>query len=184
MNSGSWGVSMVMAMVESTENRHDAARARASIVASSGSFEDVYAAQFVPMVRLATLLCGRVEIARDVVQDAFVSLHVKWSGVSHPVAYLRQSVVNGCRTQARWERRRRGRPTQEEPTVDAEVAELNDVLGRLPHRQRAAVVLRYYEGRTEAEIAAILRCRPGSVGPLISRGLKAMRRELDTEGVQ
>ena len=155
-----------------------------SVVSAAGSFEDVYSSHFVPMVRLATLLCGRVEVARDIVQDAFVALHVKWAGVDHPVAYLRRSVVNGCRTQARWERRRRGRPTTEEPTVEADVAELHDVLGRLPHRQRAAVVLRYYEGRTEAEIAAILRCRPGSVGPLISRGLKAMRQELDEEGAR
>jgi RNA polymerase sigma factor (sigma-70 family) len=146
------------------------------------SFEDLYAAQFVPMVRLATLMCGRVEVARDVVQDAFVALHLKWSGVSHPLAYLRRSVVNGCRTHARWEHRRRGRPTDTEASADAEVSEMFDVLTRLPYRQRAAVVLRFYEGRTESEIASILRCRPGTVGPLISRGLAAMRRELTSGG--
>ena len=189
MKSAHSGVSMVMTMVGSTDGECNATDARVTdllpdAAASSWSFEDLYAAQFLPMVRLATLMCGRVEVARDIVQDAFVAVHVKWSSVGQPVAYLRQSVINGCRTRARWEGRRRGRPSEVEPSVEAEVAELNDVLGRLPHRQRAAVVLRYYEGRTEAEIAAILRCRPGSVGPLISRGLQAMRRELSgTEGL-
>ena len=142
------------------------------------SFEDLYATQFVPMVRLATLLCGRVEVARDIVQDAFVALHVKWSGVEQPMAYLRQSVVNGCRSRARWDKLRRGQASTVEPWVEPEAAELNDVLARLPNRQRAAIVLRYYEGRTENEIADLLRCRPGSVGPLISRGLQSMRTEL------
>jgi len=183
MNSDRSGVFMVMVMTGSTDRNWGTMDARASL-STAGSFEDLYAAQFVPMVRLATLMCGRVEVARDIVQDAFVALHVKWSGISQPMAYLRQSVVNGCRTRARWEKRRRGRVSTVEPSVEPEAAELNDVLARLPHRQRAAVVLRYYEGRTEAEIAAILRCRPGSVGPLISRGLQAMRSELSTpEGV-
>ena len=184
------GVSMVMTMTESAEGEPGTTPVRGLVSqpasspdAATSSFEDLYAAQFLPMVRMATLMCGRVEVARDIVQDAFVALHVKWSGVSQPMAYLRQSVTNGCRTRARWDQRRRGRVTNAEPMVDAEVSELHDVLARLPHRQRAAVVLRYYEGRTEAEIAGILRCRPGSVGPLISRGLQAMRNELSgTEG--
>ncbi len=66
---------------------------------------------------------------------------------------------------------------------DAEIAEggfdeMFDVLTVLSVRQRAAVVLRYYERRTEQEIANMLDCRPGSVGPLISRALKRLRVEL------
>lgn len=145
------------------------------------TFEDVYAAQFTPMVRLATLLCGQVEPARDIVQDCFVELHVRWRTVDRPTAYLRRSVVNGCRSRARWERLRRGRRSDIEPAEEQPVDELADVLARLPQRQRAAVVLKYYERRTEAEIAEILGCRPGSVGPLVTRALRSMRSELTNE---
>lgn len=144
------------------------------------SFETLYAEQFLPMVRLATLMCGRVEVARDIVQDAFVKLHVKWAGVEHPSAYLRRSVVNGCRSRARWERLRRGRASADVPTTHQQPEELNDVLARLTPRQRAAIVLRFYEQRNEAEIAELLGCRPGTVGSLISRGLATMKQHLAT----
>ncbi len=145
---------------------------------ASVSFEELYADQFLPMVRFATLMTGNADVARDIVQDAFVKLHVKWVGVDHPKAYLRTSVVNGCRSRARWERRRRGRSSAAEPVTEQAPEELNDVLARLNTRQRAAIVLRFYEQRSEAEIAEILRCRPGTVGSLISRGLAVMRNEL------
>lgn len=146
------------------------------------SFDDLYSEQFLPMVRLATLMCGRSELARDIVQDSFVRLHLKWAGVQHPQAYLRRSVVNGCRSRARWERRRRGRSTAPEASTEQAPDELFDVLASLPHRQRAAIVLKYYEQRTEAEIAEILGCRQGTVGPLVSRGLTSLRAALTPEG--
>lgn len=138
-------------------------------------FSALYEREFLAMVRLATLLTGRPETARDVVQDAFVKLHVAWPRVREPGAYLRRSVVNGCRSVGRWESRRRGRTLRDEPAVADEVRELDDALLSLPHRQRAALVLRFYEGRTEHEIADLLGCRPGSVGPLIHRGLARLR---------
>ena len=147
------------------------------------SFEQVYSDQFLPMVRLATLMCGRPDIARDIVQDCFVKLYVKWVGVESPVAYLRTSVVNGCRSRSRWERRRRGRARSSEESTEQRPDELFDVLGTLPGRQRAAIVLKYYEQRTEAEIAAVLGCRPGTVGSLVARGLRSMRAALTDGGV-
>jgi RNA polymerase sigma factor (sigma-70 family) len=53
-----------------------------------------------------------------------------------------------------------------------------DALGSLPHRQRAAIVLRYYEDLSEARIAELLQCRPGTVKSLLSRGLGTMRTEI------
>lgn len=147
------------------------------------SFEQVYSAQFLPMVRLATLMCGRQDTARDIVQDCFVKLYVKWGGVEHPVAYLRASVVNGCRSRARWERRRRGRARSSEESTEQAPDELFDALGALPGRQRAAIVLKYYEQRTEVEIAEALGCRPGTVGSLVSRGLRSLRTVLTDGGV-
>ena len=113
------------------------------------TFTELYSREFQPLVRLATLMTGRVEIARDIVQDAFVKLHVKWPGVRDPAAYVRRSVVNGCRSHHRWERRRRGRSTADEPSVDLAVDHTLAALERLPHKQRAALVMKFYEGRTE-----------------------------------
>ena len=56
---------------------------------------------------------------------------------------------------------------------------LQDALAKLPHKQRAALVLRYYDDRSEAEIAEVLRVRPGTVKSLISRGLDDLRREVE-----
>jgi DNA-directed RNA polymerase specialized sigma24 family protein len=69
--------------------------------ASPVSFADLYTAEFARLVRLATLLTGRPDAARDVVQDAFVKLHLKWAGVRDPAAYVRRSVVNGSRSHHR-----------------------------------------------------------------------------------
>jgi RNA polymerase sigma factor (sigma-70 family) len=142
---------------------------------SPATFTELYVREFQPLVRLATLMTGRVEVARDIVQDAFVKLHVKWPGVRDPAAYVRRSVVNGCRSHHRWERRRRGRPTAAEPSVDLAVDHTLAALERLPHKQRAALVMKFYEGRTEREIADALGCRPGSVGPMVQRALERMR---------
>lgn len=147
-------------------------------VAVSPTFSEFYAEQFLPMVKFATLLHGNVEVARDIVQDAFVKLHVRWAGVEHPKAYVRTTVINGVRSRQRWEGRRRGRPVTAEPSIEQEAEELNDVLATLSVRQRAAIVLRFYEQRSEAEIADVLHCRPGTVGSLISRALGAMKHEL------
>ncbi|MEM9515779.1 MAG: sigma-70 family RNA polymerase sigma factor [Actinomycetota bacterium] len=144
-------------------------------------FEALYRDAFVPMVRLATLLCGNQQVATDVVQDAFVKVHVRWSRIRTPEAYLRRSVVNGCRSHARREYRRRNRVVPSEDTQELGGFELLDVLATLPPRQRAAIVLRFYEQRSEAEIASFLGCRPGSVGPMLTRSLRRLRHLLDPE---
>lgn len=139
------------------------------------TFSVLYEAEFLPLVRLATLLTGRVEVARDIVQDAFVRLHVKWATVRNPPAYVRRSVVNGCRSFHRREGRRRGRAVAGEPAVGLDVDHTFSTLAALSPKQRAMVVLKYYEGRSEREIAEIVRCRPGSVGPTLQRALATLR---------
>jgi RNA polymerase sigma factor (sigma-70 family) len=142
------------------------------------TFTELYTSQFQPLVRTATLLTGRVDTARDVVQDAFVRLHVKWPTVRDPLAYVRRSVVNGCRSHHRWERRRRGPRSTEEPSVELDVDHTVAALAGLSHVQRAVIVLKFYEGRTEQEIAEVLGCRPGSVGPTVQRALAKLREAL------
>ena len=144
-------------------------------------FADLYRDQHASQVRRASLILGSTESGEDVVHDAFVRLHARWAEVDEPGPYLSRMVLNGCRDQLRRQRRLQDRipllgSRLRSPAPEQEV--LWDVLQRLPFNQRTAVVLRFYEGRTEQEIAEILECKVGSVGPWIKRGLSAMRKEL------
>ena len=139
------------------------------------TFSELYSLEFVPLVRLATLMTGNAEAARDIVQDAFVKLHVKWSAVHHPPAYVRRSVVNGCKSYHRRAGRRRRDDSLAEQAANLEIDHTLATLDTLNHRQRAIVILKYYEGRSEAEIADIVGCRPGSVGPTLQRALTKLR---------
>jgi RNA polymerase sigma-70 factor (sigma-E family) len=141
------------------------------------SFEDLYQSHYPRMVALARLMTDVLVVAEEVVQDAFVQLYRNWSAVEHPVAYLRIAVINGCRSQGR--RRaveRRHRPSVHEPVVvDTNAIAVRDALGVLTPRQRAAVVLRYFEDLPERDIAEMLGCRPGTVKSLLSRSLTKLK---------
>jgi RNA polymerase sigma-70 factor (sigma-E family) len=133
------------------------------------------------MVRLAALLTGSSEIAQDLVQDAFVRLHGQWSRVHEPRAYLRRAVVNACHSHHRRRRVERRYASTADAVANAtlEANELADALDALPHRQRAAIVLRFYADLSDIDIAAALRCRPGTVASLIHRGLEQLRRVIE-----
>jgi RNA polymerase sigma-70 factor (sigma-E family) len=144
------------------------------------SFERLYADAYASMVRLAYLLTGSSAQAEELVQDAFVRVFARWAEVSSPRAYLRQAVVNACRSQ----RRRLGRELRHGPGASARAALEPDIdltahsLASLSDRQRKAVVLRYYEDLSEAEIAVMLGCRPGTVKSLLSRARTRLREVL------
>ena len=144
------------------------------------SFDDFYRSELDRQVRRAYLLTGSAELADDIVHDAMVGMYRRWSEIDQPAAYLNRAVLNGCRDAGRRAARQRrliGR-ISERPGETAAPDVLDDVLAGLPFQQRAAVVLRYYESRTTAEIAQVLGCAPGSVGPWIDRALSAMRKAL------
>lgn len=144
-------------------------------------FETFYLAQWSPMVRLAYLTLGSRELAEDVVQDAFARVHLRWGSVTQPQAYLRATVLNACRD----DRRRAARYRRREPSLlDPEAThdqpdELWDALSRLAPRQRAALVLRYYEGLQEPEIAEALGVRRGTVKSLLHRAIHQLREEIE-----
>lgn len=142
------------------------------------AFTQVYDSEWRAAVRLAYLLTGSEDVATDVAQDAFVALHRRWDSVREPRSYLRRSIVNGATSWKRRQARKRRLPIP--PTVDAtlDADELGDVLARLPARQRAAVVLRFYDQCSHDEIAATLGCRPGTVGSMLNRALATMKKEL------
>jgi len=156
----------------------------ASDTAATGlrsEFSRFYADELAGQVRSATLIVGSQPLAQDLVHDVFVTIFERWSDIDEPGPFLQRSVVNACRDALRRQRtatqflRRQHRfDTSTEPDVP-----LFDALATLPFNHRAAVVLRYYAGLTEAEIAERLDCRRGSVGPWIRRGLDRLNNELD-----
>ena len=136
----------------------------------------LYRSRYLPMVRLAFLLTGSNEVAEEIVQDAFIRLRDR-AGVADLPSYLRAAIVNACRDHHRRsevQTRALLRLAPRDAAVDA-VDELADALARLPERQRAVIVLRYYAGLSEAEIADLLGCRAGTVKSLAHRGLAALR---------
>jgi len=131
------------------------------------------------MVKLATLTTGSVALGEEIAQDAFEQLHRNWNTVHHPRTWLRTAVINRSRD---WVRRqgveRRHAPTATAPQSADEGVAMRDALKAVTPRQRAAIVLRFYEDLPETEIAVILGCRPGTVKSLLSRGLRTLRKEL------
>ncbi|MFD1948526.1 SigE family RNA polymerase sigma factor [Nocardioides aestuarii] len=155
------------------------------------ALEQLYAAHWRSLVRLAVLLVRDQGLAEDVVQDAFVAVHSRWRRLQDPdraLAYLRQAVVNGARSVlrhrsvvARHAQREAARPGpdapgSDEPLLAGEQARtVLDALTALPRRQREVLALRHYAGLSEAEIADALGISRGSVKSHASRGAAALR---------
>lgn len=146
------------------------------------SFADFVRAETAGLTRLAYLLTGDRHHAEDLVQVALARVAVRWERVADPHAYLRRVL---CTQAASWWRWRRARPPERldgvvperpDPGDDAEVRlVLWTALARLTARQRAVLVLRYYEDRTETETAALLGCRVGTVKSQTRHALRRLR---------
>jgi RNA polymerase sigma-70 factor (sigma-E family) len=142
-------------------------------------------------IRLAFLLTGDRALAEDLVQEAFARFVGRLGHLRNPDAfrsYLRRTLVNLSRSHFRHrtvERaylERSAADAERDPMPEIELDErIHEALLRLPPRQRAALVLRFYEDLSETQAASILRCRPGTVRSLMSRGMKVLRSELGVE---
>lgn len=155
--------------------------------ADAPSFDDLWHALRLPMLQLAVLLIDSRDVAEEVVQDAFAALH-KHSPVGNPAAYLRTSVVNGCRSVLRRRRVARAHvPFWERPGAGADEALLLAeehravavALRRLPGRQREVLVLKYWAGLDDDAIAAELGVSLGTVRSCASRGRAAIAAMLE-----
>jgi len=155
----------------------------------------LYPAHYRYLVRTAALLVRDAATAEEVVQEAFVGLYRAWPRLRDPQAalgYLRTSTVNGCRSVLR----RRGTAEASLHLLDvpagsdggsvddpagavAQRRAVLDRLGALPERQREVLVLRYYGDLSEAEIAEALGVSAGAVKSYASRGLAALRPDLE-----
>lgn len=156
----------------------------------AGRLADLYRIHADDALRLAFLLTGDPWLAQDIVQEAFVKLagrlvHLRKRGAFG--AYLRRTIVNLARMQFRKRRRERAsierhaglrQPVSPEPDpVESET--LRTSLMRLSERQRAAVVLRFYEDLSDSQTAEILRCAPGTVRSLVTRAMETLRQEVE-----
>lgn len=153
---------------------------------------ELYDAHYAGFVRLATLLLRNHAMAEEAVQDAFVALHRRWRHLEdheQAAAYLRRSVVNNTRSiQRRWTvaAKHPDDPAVDEPSAEASAIRsvageaVVDALRALPTRQREALVLRYYGGLSEAEIAATMKVSRGAVKSHTSRGMAALRSRLES----
>jgi len=138
-------------------------------------------------LRLAYLLTGDRTVAEDIVQEAFIRFvgrlqHLRDPGLAD--AYLRRTVVNLAKNhfrrrslERRFLQREAMEPRQDVVEPDPLSYEsMRTALLALPVRQRAAIVLRYYEDLPDSDIADMLRCRSATVRSLVSRGLETLRR--------
>jgi len=135
--------------------------------------------------RTAYLMCGDWERAADITQEALIRVYMAWPRLDRERgvhAYARRAAASAAIDQGR------KRSSREVPTLDLVDATIEDSTGRvddrelllraladLPGRQRACVVLRYYEDLGVEEVAAALGCRAGTVKSQTARGLAALR---------
>jgi RNA polymerase sigma-70 factor (sigma-E family) len=152
---------------------------------ADGAFTAFVATHADALVRSAFLLTGRLADAEDAVQSALLKVYLAWSRIERrdaALAYARRAVVREV-IDVRRGPLRRVRPTERPPDVaipsaaervDAQDA-MHAALLRLPPRQRAVLVLRYFDDLTEAQAADVLGIRVGSVKQHASRGLAHLR---------
>jgi RNA polymerase sigma factor (sigma-70 family) len=152
---------------------------------------ELYETHALRALRLAYVLTGAREVAEDLVQEAFLRafdrLHTLREQEAFP-GYLRQTVLNLARAHFRRSRLERlalrrhallARDLQGDP-LDVEQRDgLWRSLQRLPYRQRAALVLRYYEDLSERQAAEALETSVAAIKALVSRGIRQLRTELE-----
>lgn len=143
-------------------------------------FAAFVAARSGALLRTAYALTGDRQLAEDLLQTALLKAYGHWHRIRDPEPYLRTAMV---RTYASWwQRRWRGEvPVAELPETPAPDAEqhtraaLLAALATLPRRQRAVLVLRYFEDLADPQIADLLGVSTGTVKSQASRALHKLR---------
>ena len=154
----------------------------------AGSFDAFVRARLPALMRFAHAVCGDPHTAADLVQDALERTGLHWDRIDRsgdPEAYVRRAIVNG--RISRWRKLRRESLVDlvpdHAPYVDRSTRDdtMWQLLATLPRRQRAVLVLRYYEDQSEEQIAATLGCAPGTVKSQASKALAKLRAALDAD---
>lgn len=144
-------------------------------------FDQFYRDQFDRIARLAFVIVGDQCLAEELAQEALSRVQPGFDRLRAPVAYTRTVLMNLVKKHRGREARRRAAEAASGSldAVSPEAAELLDVIDALPWRQKAVIVLRYFEDLSEADIAAALGCRPGTVKSLSARALDRLRKEVE-----
>jgi RNA polymerase sigma-70 factor (sigma-E family) len=154
---------------------------------------EFYATHVTSAKRLAYMLTGDHELAEDLMQDAFVKVAGRLGGLRNQesaAAYLRQTIVNLCRSHFRRKGVERAYLRREAAMHATEAVEPRDVLAadvlwnelqHLAYRQRCAVVLRYYEDLSEHQAAEVLGCSVGALKALTNRAMEQLRAKVGNE---
>jgi len=165
--------------------------ARLGLYEVMDDFDEFVAGNLEQLLKTAYLIAWDASEAEDLVQECLLKVARRWPrvrGMAQPRAYARRILINLALDGARGRARRRGEldatpGDADEPSQDLLVgfetrAELLDALGRLTPRQRAVLVLRYFNDLTEAQTAEVLGCSSGTVKSNTSRGLARLREVL------
>jgi RNA polymerase sigma-70 factor (sigma-E family) len=142
--------------------------------------------------RTAYLMCGDWERAADITQEALVRVYVAWPGLEHDHGlrtYARRAVISVAIEQSRKRSSREvpvadpgDRPVEDPAGQVVERLFLMTALAELPARQRACVVLRFYDDLSVEAVAEALGCRTGTVKSQTARGLDALRAAYARQG--
>jgi RNA polymerase sigma factor (sigma-70 family) len=146
------------------------------------TFDEIFASERGPMVRVAFLIVGSQAIAEEIVQEAFAGLFTHFERVDNAIGYVRTAVVRGAVT---WKKRRTmeadrlARVDEPGSTGIGEIDTTWDALRALRPDRRAVLVLRFYEDLSHAQIAEVLGCPVTTVRTRLHRGLSDLRKELE-----
>ncbi|WIX80991.1 SigE family RNA polymerase sigma factor [Amycolatopsis carbonis] len=156
-------------------------------------FAEYFSARRDAVRRTAYLLCGDWHKADDLAQTAFVALHRRWKKIRDRAAtdaYVRKTLVRAVIDESRrpWRRERQTEvmpePMSDAPGLAERVATREDLLAALkevPPKQRAVLVLRFFEGQDVTAAAKALGCSEGNVKSQTARGLANLREVLERE---
>ena len=158
----------------------------------AAAFAEFVSARSASLYRTAYLMVGEHALAQDLLQEALTKTYVAWPRlreVGNAEAYTRRTITT---TAISWARRRswHERPTETLPESSGHSPAADQVATRdwlwrelqlLPPRQRAAIVLRYYEDLSEARTAELLGCAVGTVKSQVSAGLKRLRERVGAD---
>jgi RNA polymerase sigma factor (sigma-70 family) len=176
----------------------DGPRLQGDALTPDTAFASFFRAEYPSVVRTIALLLHDPSAAEDIAQEAFVRLHLRWSKVSgydRPDAWVRRVALNLAATHARREGRRRGLEhhsvrrslatvlmDHSEPDSRSSSVALQRALQTLSSRQRALVILYYYEDRPLSQAGELVGLTPGSAKVALHRARRRLKRALSDPG--
>jgi RNA polymerase sigma-70 factor (sigma-E family) len=153
------------------------------------AFDEFVRARLANLLRFGHALTGSPHAGADLVQDALERTMLAWSRIDakdDPEGYVRRIMVN--RNVSIWRRHRRERlvdeiPERHSPPPSERDDTLWEAIKQLPAKQRAVIVLRYYEDYSEAQIAATMGCSAGTVKSQASRAMAKLRELVNADAM-